>query len=136
MTAPHLPPVYHLRWPDSELASAHTLDTAGPATLHLRLAAGAVRRVADGVAGYLQPVTLAFEAAVWSGDALAACVGGVARGTLEVDGAARALGLPMEVRGAVACELRLISGTVLRIRATALRVAAAPDARFHESYAC
>jgi hypothetical protein len=127
-------PAFVLRWPDSELAGTH-VDS--PTTLRLRLAAAACHRVADGVAGYLQPVELVFHGASWSGDALAVCLGGVAQGHLSVDGVvADAVPLPLQVRGAVVCELRLISGTVLHVSARAVQVSSGDDARFHESYAC
>jgi hypothetical protein len=131
-------PAFVLRWPDSELAGAH-VDS--PTTLRLRLAAAACHRVADGVAGYLQPVELVFHGASWSGDAPAVCLGGIVQGRLSVDGVvpggiAQGLPLPLEVQGAVVCEFRLMSGTALRIAAQGLRVSAGENARFHESYAC
>jgi hypothetical protein len=125
-------PAFVLRWPDSELACTR-VDS--PTTLHLRLAAAACHRVADGVAGYLQPVELVFHGATWTGDAPAVCLGGVAQGCLWVDGVpADGVPLPLEARGAVVCALRLISGTALHIAAQAVCVSA--GARFHESYAC
>jgi hypothetical protein len=132
------PPAYHLRWPDSELAST-TAET--PDTLRLRLAAAFCHRVEDGVAGYLQPVELVFHGATWCGDDPAVCLGGIAHGGLLVDGVppgtnAHVVPLPLEVRGAVVCEFRLISGTALRIDAQSVRVFMGNGARFHESFAC
>jgi hypothetical protein len=133
--APAVPaaPVFVLRWPDSELASTRVTS---PTTLHLRLAAAACHRMADGVAGYLQPVELVFHGAIWSGDAPADCLGGLAQGSLSVDGVLQGMPLPLSVQGVVVCEFRLVSGTVLRIVAQSLCVSAGEDARFHPSYAC
>ena len=130
-----------LHWPDSELAGV-TLDApAAPTTLRLRFAAASGHRVPERVAGYLSPVELVFHDATWRGDDPALCLGGVAQGTLLVDGApvgpaAHVSALPADRRGAVVCEFRLISGTALRIEALQL-VASLDDAvRFRESFAC
>jgi hypothetical protein len=65
----------------------------------------------------------------------------VAHGTLRVDGApvgpaAHVTGLPVDRSGAVVCECRLISGTMLRIEARRVSGVIGGDARFHESLAC
>jgi len=127
---------YFLHWSDSELAS---LTAVAPATLHLRFAAAACRRADDGLAGYLRPLELRFEGATWHGDGPA--LGGVAHGDLLLDGqplgpAAHVLPLPLDRRGVVVCQLRLISGTVLQIEAARVVAQIAEAARFRESYAC
>jgi hypothetical protein len=137
MTASNAP-AFHLRWPDSELASA-TVDS--PTTLRLRLAAAFCHRAEDGLAGYLQRVELVFHGATWCGDDPAVCLGGIAHGSLLVDGVlpgttAQTVPLPLDRRGAVVCEFRLISGTSLHIEAHAVRVSSGEGARFHESFAC
>jgi hypothetical protein len=133
-----MPETYCLHWPDSELAGV----TQDPSmALRLRFAAAFCRRTADGVAGYLRPVELVFHAATWRGDDPALCLGGIAHGSLLVDGipvgaAAHALALPLEARGATVCEFRLISGTALRIEAQAVTARLGDDVSFHESLAC
>ncbi|MEX8492616.1 hypothetical protein [Sphaerotilus sp.] len=127
---------YFLHWSDSELAGA-TQDT--PATLRLRFAAAACRRVDDGLAGYLRPLELVFEGATWHGDG--PVLGGVAHGSLLLDGvplgqAAQVLPLPLDRRGAVVCRLQLISGTVLHIDAARVVAQIRREAEFRESYAC
>lgn len=127
-----------LQWPDSELAGV-TVDS--PTTLRLRFAAAFGHRVPDGVAGYLSPVELVFHGATWQGDDPALCLGGIAHGTLRVDGApvgpaAHVSALPADRRGAVVCEFRLISGTALRIDALHLVGSVDGAARFRESFAC
>jgi hypothetical protein len=131
-------PAYHLRWPDSELAST---TVEAPGTLRLRLAAAFCHRALDGVAGYLQPVELVFHGATWCGDDPVVCLGGIAHGRLLVDGVpsgttAQTVPLPLDRRGAVVCEFRLISGTALRVEAQSVRVSSGEGARFHESFAC
>lgn len=127
-----------LHWPDSELAGV-AVDS--PTTLHLRFAAAFGHRVPDGVAGYLSPVELVFHGATWQGDDPALCLGGVAQGALRVDGApvgpaAHVSALPVDRRGLVVCEFRLISGTTLRIDAQAVTGQCGDGARFHPSFAC
>jgi hypothetical protein len=135
---------FWLHWPDSELAGI-TLDTpVAPATLHLRFAAAFGRWAEDaGVAGYLRGVELVFHEATWQGDEPSLVLGGVAHGTLRVDGApvgpaAHVTGLPVDQAGAVVCECRLMSGTVLRIEARRVVGYLGGEARacFRESLAC
>ncbi|MDZ7855569.1 hypothetical protein [Sphaerotilus sp.] len=127
-----------LHWPDSELAGV-AVDS--PTTLRLRFAAAFGRCGPQGVAGYLSPVELVFHGATWRGDAPALCLGGIAQGMLRVDGApagpaAHVSALPVDRRGAVVCEFRLMSGTMLRIEAQHLTGTLDAAARFRESFAC
>lgn len=131
---------YLLQWPDSELAS---LTEHPPGTVCLRFSAAACRRVDDGlvVVGYLRPLELWFEGAIWHADGPA--LGCIAEGGLRLDGqpvgsVAQAPGvpLPLDCRGRVICTLRLVSGTALRVEAGRAVARIADAACFHESCAC
>jgi hypothetical protein len=133
-----MPETYCLHWPDSELAGVTEDPSMG---LRLRFAAAFCHRATDGVAGYLRPIELVFHAATWRGDDPALCLGGVAHGSLLVDGVpvgsvAHVLPVPLEVHGATVCEFRLISGTALRIEAQAVTARLGDSVCFHESFAC
>lgn len=130
--------MFLLTLPNSELAGVD-LDRDGT-TLVLRFAAAFGHRD-DGVAGYLRPVALRFRDACWQGDEPASCIGGLAHGSLQAGG--RSLGptahqvpVPAEAAGEVVAELRLISGTTLRIVARQVEARVDADAVFHESFAC
>lgn len=130
--------MYFLHWPDSELAS---LTEEPPATLRLRWAAACCHRADDGLAGYLHPLDLVFHGAVWQASGPA--IGGVAHGSLLVDGAVPGaavhglpLPLPLDCRGDVVCRLRLMSGTVLYIAAAQVVAQVGDETRFRESFAC
>ena len=139
--------MFLLTLPNSELAGVDLDSGDGEgdgATLVLRFAAAFGYRD-DGVAGYLRPLALHFHDARWQGDEPALCVGGLAHGTLRVDG--RPLGPtasqvpvplpgPGDAAGEVVAELRLISGTALRIVARRVEAPVGADAAFHESFAC
>jgi hypothetical protein len=135
--------MFLLTLPNSELAGVDLLPAGGEGTgltLVLRFAAAFGHRD-DGVAGYLRPVALRFRDARWQGDDPALCLGGLAHGTLQVGG--RPLGptayqvpVPAEAAGEVVAELRLISGTTLRIVARQVEAHVGADAVFHESFAC
>lgn len=128
----------------SEIAAARTEDAAGPAsgTLVLRLSAAAVRRTADGVAGYLRPVELRLAQARCDGAALEELFGGIrAARVLQAGRVIDALPLPGHLDGAAAplvLELQLIHGTALRIEAGALTLSLADAAAtvFRESCDC
>ena len=144
-------PMFLLTLPNSELAGVDLDRGDGDgggdgdgATLVLRFAAAFGHRD-DGVAGYLRPLALRFRDARWQGDAPALGVGGLAHSPLRVDG--RPLGqtahqVPVRLPGAggatgeVVAELRLISGTALRIVARRVEARVGADAAFHESFAC
>ncbi|WP_139330838.1 hypothetical protein [Sphaerotilus natans] len=129
----------------SEIAAARIEGAAGPAsgTLVLRLSAAAVRRTADGVAGYLRPVELRLAQARCDGAALEELFGGIrAARVLQAGWVIDALPLPGHLDGAAAAplvlELQLIHGTALRIEAGALTLGLAADAAavFRESCDC
>lgn len=125
----------------SEIAAARIEGEAGPepGALVLRLSAAAVRRAADGVAGYLRPVELRLAQARCEGGGPDVFFGGIrAARVLQAGRVLDALPLPGRLDGALVLELQLIHGTALRIEAGALTLGLAPDAEavFRESCDC
>lgn len=119
----------------SEIAAARI----EPGALVLRLSAAAVRRAADGVAGYLRPVELRLAQARCEGGGPDVFFGGIrAARVLQAGRVLDALPLPGRLDGALVLELQLIHGTALRIEAGALTLGLAPDAEpvFRESCDC
>lgn len=119
----------------SEIAAA----CIEPGALVLRLSAAAVRRAADGVAGYLRPVELRLAQARCEGGGSDVFFGGIrAARVLQAGRVLDALPLPGRLDGALVLELQLIHGTALRIEAGALTLGLAPDAEavFRESCDC
>lgn len=105
----------------------------------LRLSAAAVRRAADGVAGYLRPVELRLAQARCEGGGPDVFFGGIrAARVLQAGRVLDALPLPGRLDGALVLELQLIHGTALRIEAGALALGLASDAAavFRESCDC
>lgn len=128
-------PLWRLSLAGSEIAAARIEAGA----LVLRLSAAAVRRVADGVAGYLRPVELRLVLARCEGGELADLFGGIrAARVLQAGRVLDALPLPGRLDGALVLELQLIHGTALRIEAGALALGLASDAAavFRESCDC
>ncbi|MDQ5896128.1 MAG: hypothetical protein QG612_214 [Pseudomonadota bacterium] len=128
-------PLWRLSLAGSEIAAARIEAGA----LVLRLSAAAVRRVVDGVAGYLRPVELRLAQARCEGGEPADLFGGVrAARVLQAGRVLDALPLPGRLDGALVLELQLIHGTALRIEAGALVLALPADASpvFHESCDC
>lgn len=119
----------------SEIAAARI----EPGALVLRLSAAAVRRAADGVAGYLRPVELRLAQARCEGGGPDVFFGGIrAARVLQAGRVLDALPLPGRLDGALVLELQLIHGTALRIEAGALALGLASDAAavFRESCDC
>lgn len=131
--------LWHLSLAGSEIAAARIEGEAGPGALVLRLSAAAVRRAADGVAGYLRPVELRLAQARCEGGGPDVFFGGIrAARVLQAGRVLDALPLPGRLDGALVLELQLIHGTALRIEAGALALGLAPDAAavFRESCDC
>lgn len=127
--------LWHLSLAGSEIAAARLEADA----LVLRLSAAAVRRAADGVAGYLRPVELRLAQARCEGGGSDVFFGGIrAARVLQAGRVLDALPLPGRLDGALVLELQLIHGTALRIEADALMLGLAPDAEavFRESCDC
>lgn len=123
----------------SEIAAARIEGEAGPGALVLRLSAAAVRRAADGVAGYLRPVELRLAQARCEGGGPDVFFGGIrAARVLQAGRVLDALPLPGRLDGALVLELQLIHGTALRIEAGALALGLVSDAAavFRESCDC
>lgn len=128
-------PLWRLSLAGSEIAAA----CIEPGALVLRLSAAAVRRAADGVAGYLRPVELRLAQARCEGGGPDVFFGGVrAARVLQAGRVLDALPLPGRLDGALVLELQLTHGTALRIEAGALTLGLAPDAEavFRESCDC
>ena len=136
-------PTFLLHWSGSEIAGI----TVDGDLLTLRFSAAFGHRAGggpdgtDGPAGYLRPVEMVFDGASWRGDDPAVCLGGLAQGSLLVDGVPPSAGrwvlpLPLAQCGEVVCEFRLISGTALRIEAKSVVARSGDGARFQESFAC
>lgn len=86
--------------------------------------------------GYAGQFDMVFEQAVWDGEP-ALCIGGLADGDLTLDGVRRSrLALPLDASGDVQAHFRLISGTMLAVRAARVRCATPDPERFVASYAC
>ena len=126
---------FELDFYSSEIERIEALDDA----LLVRFSAAHVYRVdpeTGSVGGYAGGLVMCFTAANWVGD-LGACIGGVADGSLAVDGlrAAR-LPLPLNRSGVVDADFRFINGTTLTLRASTVQCDNPDPALFSESYAC
>ena len=131
--------VFHRVLQAGRVLDAQPLPGRLDGALVLRLSAAAVRRAADGVAGYLRPVELRLAQARCEGGGPDVFFGGVrAARVLQAGRVLDALPLPGRLDGALVLELQLIHGTALRIEAGALTLGLAPDAEavFRESCDC
>lgn len=127
-------PRYALHLHDSELLWARANPAEG--TLALRLAAAHVRRLDDGLWGYLPGLELLFHQARWHGD-LADALGRIAHGHLRLGEGARLSHWPLPSRfdGGLSAELVLGRGGSLHIQATLLDCPS-PAGHFTPSLAC
>lgn len=118
-----------------ELADSELLSVAPAGERRLRLLFSAARAEQDGVPGFLAGVEMLFAEAVWCGD-LAACVGALAGGELDLAGQPlRRVPLPLAA-GPVSAEIRFKAGAVLSVHARSLACSSPDGARFVESFAC
>ncbi|MFM2347972.1 MAG: hypothetical protein RL654_2725 [Pseudomonadota bacterium] len=138
------PSPWRLSLAGSEIAAARIEGETGaePGALVLRLSAAAVRRTADGMAGYLRPVVLRLALVRCDVGAPDELFGGIrAARVLQAGRVLDTLPLPGRLDGAtqpLVLELQLSHGTALRIEAGMLTLALAADPAtvFRESCDC
>jgi len=122
---------FALDFHDSEVRDV-TVDSS---TVRVRFAAASVR-APDGERGWLPEVSLTLSDATLEGDT-AHAFGKLSEGRLRHDGQAIArLALPGTLAGDLELALRLANGTTLALRARALALAVADDARFAADMSC